>query len=55
LAATPHQAESHVPKSTGLLSYGASTSQEMKDEENYTHDEDDVNKSAGDVKCQQPK
>jgi hypothetical protein len=42
------------PESTGLLSYGASTFQEMEDEEHQTHDENDVNESGGSVKCEKP-
>jgi hypothetical protein len=53
--ATPPQAGSNPPKSTGLLCYGASASQEMEEEEHYTHDEGDVNESTGDVKCEKPK
>jgi len=44
-----------LPEPTGLLCYGASTSQEMEEEEHYTHDEDDVNESTGDVECEKPK
>src|ERR1700675_2220794 len=42
------------PKSTGLLCDGASASQQMEDEEHDTNDEDDVNESTGNVKCEKP-
>jgi hypothetical protein len=44
-----------APNSTGLLFSGASSSQEMEEEEHYGHDEDNVNESAGNVKCEKPK
>src|ERR1019366_7141902 len=42
------------PECTDLLCYGTSTSQEMEDEEHQAHDENDVNESSGNVKCEKP-
>jgi hypothetical protein len=47
-----------LPKSTGVLCCGTSTSQQMEDQKHDTHNEDDVNESSGNVKCkksEQPK
>jgi hypothetical protein len=47
-----------LPNSTGLLRCGASTSQQMENEQHDAHEEGDVNESGGNVKCEitkQPK
>jgi hypothetical protein len=44
-----------APFATQLSCCGASTSQEMSEEEHYAHDEDDVNETSGNVKREKPK
>ena len=47
-----------LAKSTGILCCGTSTSQQMEDQKHDTYNEDDVNESGRNVKCEkseQPK
>ena len=48
-----HLKQDHIlPKSTGVLCCGTSASKQMDDQKHDTQNEDDVNESGGNVKCE---